>query len=85
MKSPLHPLDADVPARGVRVHASLPGEERRSRVAGVVSFLLHTLIIYLAIRLTATVAIPEHSRIGDAIKMVLGGGGGGGGLGGPAF
>ena len=85
MKSPLQPLDADVPARSVRVHASLPQTERKSRMAGVVSFLVHALIIYLAIRLTATVALPEHSPIGDAIKLVLGGGGGGGGHGGPAF
>lgn len=85
MKSPLHPLDADVPARSVRVHASLPRREPRSRLAGVVSFLLHALVIYLAIRLTATVALPEHSPIGDAIKLVLGGGGGGGGQGGATF
>lgn len=85
MKSPLNPLDADVPARGVRVHASLPGPERRSRVAAVVSFLLHAGVIYLAIRLTNAVTMPQHSPIGDAIKLVLGGGGGGGGQGGPAF
>ena len=78
MRSPHDPLDADVPARSVRVHASLPAAGRRSRVAAFISFLLHAVIIYLAIRLTATVALPEHSPIGDAIKMVLGGGGGGG-------
>jgi len=85
MKSPLHSLDADVPARSVRVHASLPRKEPRSRLAAGVSFLLHALIIYLAIRLTATVALPEHSPIGDAIKLVLGGGGGGGGQRGATF
>ena len=48
--------------RGVRVHASLPGPERRSRLATVISFLLHALIIYLAIRLTAAVVLPSTAR-----------------------
>jgi len=78
-------MDADAPTGGVRVHASLPEPDRRSRLATVVSFLLHALIIYLAIRITASVALPEHSPLGDAIQMVLGGGGGGGGQGGQAF
>ncbi len=43
------------------------------------------LLIFLAIRVTAAVALPEHSPLGDAIEMVLGGGGGGGGQSGAAF
>jgi hypothetical protein len=84
MKSPLNPLDADVPARSVRVHASLPGKERRNRFAPLVSFLVHAIVIYLAIRVTTAVTMPQHSPIGDAIQLVLGGGGGGG-QGGSAF
>ena len=77
--------DADAPHRGVRVHASLPGPTRRGLLATIVSFLLHALVIYLAIRLTANVVMPDHSPIGDAIQLALGGGGGGGGQGGAAF
>ena len=77
--------DADAPPGGVRVHASLPTPERRGRLATVISFVVHALIILVAIRLTAVVTMPEHSPIGDAIKMVLGGGGGGGGQHGAAF
>ena len=84
MKSSPLPLDADVPARSVRVHASLPGTERRNRFAPAISFLLHAIVIYLAIRMTAAVTMPQHSPIGDAIQLVLGGGGGGG-QGGSAF
>jgi len=76
--------DADAPTGGVRVHAFLPTpDRRRGRLATIISFLLHALIIYIAIRLTADVALPEHSPIGDAIQLALGGGGGGGGQGGP--
>ena len=84
MVAPLDP-DADVPARGVRVHASLPERERRSRAASAASFLLHAIIIYLAIRLTADAVIPEHSPLGDAMLVALGGGGGGGGQKGAPF
>lgn len=70
--------DADAPDRVVRVRASLPSASRRSRLAPVLSFVVHALLILLAIRLTAAVALPERSPIGDAIQMVLGGGGGGG-------
>jgi TonB family protein len=81
---PLEKTDADAPPRGVRVHASFPEPERRGRLATLLSFLLHALIILLAIRLTAAVALPEHSPLGDAIELALGGGGGGGGQGGVA-
>lgn len=77
--------DADAPPGGVRVHASLPERERRGRAATALSFLFHALIIYLAIRLTAVVTLPERSPIGDAIQLALGGGGGGGGQRGSAF
>jgi protein TonB len=77
--------DADAPPGGVRVHASFPAAERRGRLATTISFLLHALIIFIAIRLTAVVTMPEHSSIGDAIQLVLGGGGGGGGQRGAAF
>jgi hypothetical protein len=77
-----HHPDADVPARSVRVHASLPQRERRSRSASIASFVLHGILIYLAIRLTAEVAILDHSPLGDAMLIALGGGGGGGGRGG---
>lgn len=77
--------DADAPSGGVRVHASLPTSERRSRFATLLSFVLHLLLILLAIRLTANAVLPDHSPIGDAIQMVLGGGGGGGGQAGQAF
>jgi protein TonB len=63
----------------------LPQSERRNRAAPIISLLLHALIIYLAIRLTAAVVLPAKSPIGDAIEMVLGGGGGGGGHGGATF
>jgi hypothetical protein len=85
MPSPLQPPDADAPTGNVRVHASLPSKDRRSRTAGLVSFVVHALLIYLALRLTAVVAVPAHTPIGDAIKLVLGGGGGGGGQHGTTF
>ncbi len=81
---PLEKTDADAPPGGVRVHASFPEPERRGRLATLLSFLLHALIILLAIRLTAAVALPEHSPLGDAVELALGGGGGGGGQGGVA-
>ena len=84
MTQPQEP-DAGAPSGGVRVHASLPGTEPRSRLATAISFVIHLLIILLALRLTASAVLPEHSPIGDAIQMVLGGGGGGGGQGGQAF
>jgi periplasmic protein TonB len=84
MTAPQDP-DAGAPHRGARVHASLPVPDRRSRAATFLSFLIHALIIYLAIRLTADAVLPPHSPIGDAIQMVLGGGGGGGGQSGQAF
>lgn len=77
--------DADAPPGGVRVHASLPAPERRGRLATIISFLLHALVIFIAIRLTAVVTMPKHSPLGDAIQLVLGGGGGGGGQHGAAF
>jgi len=70
--------DADAPQRDVRVRASLPTTSRRSRLAPLISFVIHLTLILLAIRLTAEVALPQRSPIGDAIDMVLGGGGGGG-------
>lgn len=84
MTAPQDP-DAGAPHRGARVHASLPKPEGRGRGATIISFLLHALLIYLAIRLTASAVLPPHSPIGDAIQMVLGGGGGGGGQSGQAF
>jgi outer membrane biosynthesis protein TonB len=51
-------------------------------MAPLVSLALHLLVIYLALRLTASAVLPEHSPIGDAIRLALGGGGGGGGQGG---
>lgn len=76
--------DADAPPRGVRVHASLPGSERRGLWATLLSLLLHGLVIFIALRLTAAAVMPEHSPLGDAIRLALGGGGGGGGQGGVA-
>ncbi|MGH7582765.1 MAG: hypothetical protein ACREL5_06025 [Gemmatimonadales bacterium] len=71
--------DADAPEqRDVRVRASLPTASRRNRLAPFISFVIHLILILLAIKLTADVALPAHSPIGDAIDMVLGGGGGGG-------
>ena len=84
MAQPLD-TDADAPSGGVRVHASLPGSEQRSRLATLVSVLLHLLVIYLAIQWTASAVMPAHSPIGDAIRLALGGGGGGGGQGGVAM
>ena len=77
--------DADAPPAGVRVNASLPGSDRRGRWAPLLSLVLHGLVIYFALRVTASAVMPEHSPIGDAIRIGLGGGGGGGGQGGVAM
>lgn len=85
MSRPPDSPNADVASKDIRVRASLPGNDRRNRLAPVLSFALHALLIYLAIRVTTAVAMPAHSPLGDAIQMVLGGGGGGGGQSGAAF
>ncbi|HEY4101094.1 MAG TPA: hypothetical protein VGM20_09480 [Gemmatimonadales bacterium] len=85
MPADLDNTDAGASKGSVRVHASLPGNDRRSRLAPVISFLVHALLIYLALRVTAAVVLPAHSAVGDAIQLVIGGGGGGGGQRGSAF
>lgn len=85
MTSHVQDPDAGASSGSVRVHASLPRAERRSRTAIAASVVFHALLIYLAIRITATVIAPRESPIGDVIRFAIGGGGGGGGQGGADF
>lgn len=56
----------------------MPQPEARSRVAIVISAVLHLLLIYALLRVTAQVMPPTNSPIGEAFRLALGGGGGGG-------
>ncbi|MES2306210.1 MAG: hypothetical protein V4558_11915 [Gemmatimonadota bacterium] len=62
----------------------MPLPPERSRAAIVISALLHLLLIYALLRVTAQVMPPTSSPIGEAFRLALGGGGGGGN-GGTAF
>ncbi|MEO5797914.1 MAG: hypothetical protein ABIZ70_04000 [Gemmatimonadales bacterium] len=62
----------------------MPLPTERSRAAIIISGLLHLLLIYALLRVTAHVMPPTTSPIGEAFRLALGGGGGGG-SGGPAF
>lgn len=80
-------VNADAPPGSVRVRASLPGEERRSRGAGVASLLVHVGAILLALRLSTLVPLPETrgSTLFQGWIDPIPGGGGGGGRGGDAL
>lgn len=73
---------ADAPSGRVRVSASFPQPPRRDPVATLVSLLLHALLIYLAIRVSAVVVEPRGGDFAEAFQQFIAGGGGGGGKGG---
>lgn len=73
-------LNADIPTGDVRVHAFLPTDRTRRPWAGVLSLLLHALIVLLLVGL----GLKGAAELGNPLLNLpqLPGGGGGGGKGG---